>query len=851
MKKTLFILLLLMVRLGISAQTPVIGIVVDEQGEPLPGVIIRHCDAKTFKYVSHASSDADGKFSIRASKENLLVFSLFGYQKDTIKVASLETPTRVVLRESAVALKEVTVKATKVKERGDTVSYLVGAYANANDRSIGDVLAKMPGFDVDKSSGRISYEGKPISNFYIEGLDMLDKKYGIATNTLPQGDVATVEVMRNHQPIRVLDDFTFSNNAAVNLRMKDKAKSHWIGTASGGLGESADGLLWKFEGLALRIKSDWQTMFSYKTNNTGLNLTKESAFLIDDSENCGFPALTDFISLSSPAASSLSQDRYLKNRSHAATINLLKRIDDASQLTFQLTYDNFFNKAHGSRRTEYLLANGTHRVIDNIKDWRNTQNILSGSLKYEHNSEKSYLKNTLSTNLLWEKQTLDETGSHPHYQQANVPEFEVKDNVYLIRRFGKHLVSFYSNNVFRQNPQHLTVDSLRQNVRQRFFATDTYLTGGLKIKKLSLSLRMGIKAMTNHLTASAVGVPDSLGVLNEQSHFTAAMLYVRPSMEYVSHGLTWSLAVPFEQTYYKYSEEDGVNKFSVSPTAGLRWEVTPRLSMGLYGNISTSPIDYNRFHESIILQDYLNITRGYLGYERETSKSVRYSISYRNALKGTHALLSVQRSFNTNPYTLSRDFLGDYVVAGTVDASSKSKGWTANAFLTQTLGFWGSKLSFRTIYMHNDSYLMQNEELLPSAFSSLNTSLTLNTSPWKDMSVSYSARFDRYSSSSQDTRTAFNSWHHVLNVTIPIKQFKVQLVEELNNNQISSDTYKHTFFSDIILGFKGKHLDYELKASNLLNNETYAYSVAGNLMSYTSSSEIRGREILLTVYLKR
>ena len=90
-----------------------------------------------------------------------------------------------------------------------------------NDRSIGDVIAKMPGFDVDKSTGKISYEGKPISKFYIEGLDMLGGKYGTATNTLPQGEVGSVQVLRNHQPIRVLEDFTFTDDAAVNIKNAD------------------------------------------------------------------------------------------------------------------------------------------------------------------------------------------------------------------------------------------------------------------------------------------------------------------------------------------------------------------------------------------------------------------------------------------------------------------------------------------------------------------------------------------------------------------------------------------------------------------------------------------------------
>lgn len=54
------------------------------------------------------------------------------------------------------------------------------------------------------ASGKISYQGKAISKFYIEGLDMLGGQYGLATKNIKADDVASVQVYENHQPIRVL-----------------------------------------------------------------------------------------------------------------------------------------------------------------------------------------------------------------------------------------------------------------------------------------------------------------------------------------------------------------------------------------------------------------------------------------------------------------------------------------------------------------------------------------------------------------------------------------------------------------------------------------------------------------------
>lgn len=105
--------------------------------------------------------------------------------------------------------------------------------------------------------------------------------------------------------------------------------------------------------------------------------------------------------------------------------------------------------------------------------------------------------------------------------------------------------------------------------------------------------------------------------------------------------------------------------FSVSPLLNVRWDVTSRFAMGLNGSYHIEPLDYNRFYGSLILQDYLTLNQGYLGYEMIKNKSLRYTILYRNALKGTHLVTSVTRRFTENPYTMTQKFIGDYIAWGT------------------------------------------------------------------------------------------------------------------------------------------------------------------------------------------
>lgn len=854
--KTLKIIciLIFLSTLSVSAQTDITGKVVDDHGEPLPSVIIKRY-TQVHKLGGYTSSGSDGSFSIKAETGDSLIFSMLGFKTQRVAISSNMKPLTIRMSDGAIELREVKVKSDKVHEHGDTISYIVGAYANSNDRSIGDVIAKMPGFDVDKSTGKISYEGKPISKFYIEGLDMLGGKYGTATNTLPQGEVGSVQVMRNHQPIRVLEDFTFTDDAAVNIKMKNSAKTHWVTSwkAGGGYGSAHEGYdkgRWLFEGFGLRLKSDFQTMLTYKTNNTGTDVSRESTnlFSLDDLFS---DQPKDFIRLSAPSASNLSRERSLMNRSHAFTANVMKRINVDSQVNFQLVYNNERDKAWGDRRTEYILTNGS-RVISNAQAWRSNTNDLYALLKYEHNSAKSYLRNSLSGDMTWLSQHLDETGTYSHAQHALLPMFDFRDNLYVIRRYGNTLISFYSNNSVQQRPQHLYVDStLQQNLSQRFYSTDTYASGGWKLGRFSLSMQLGVKGLLRYLTANAYGLPDSIGSTGDKSHFGYAKLYASPQLEYNAKDFKFSLAVPFESSYYKYSEDNGRNRFDVSPSLHVRWDATSRLMMSLRGSYSVEPLDFNRFYGSMIMQDYLYLSQGYTGYDVATSKTVAYTLSYRNSLQGTHLMARLSRSFDTTPYTLSREFAGDYIIIGTTPVKTNSNSWNATLMYQQGLPFLNGKFSLRGLYNHTDSKMYQDGLVSPATYNVLSTGASLYLSPYTDMSIDYSLQYTYDDMRPENGhKTSFNNWQHTAKIIIPAGKLRFTLKGEYDHNQLMPSKYKDIFFADAIVGLTTRHIDYELGLNNLFNKQSYSRSTVANLTTLRSETMLRGREFLLTLVYK-
>src|SRR5699024_6873654 len=95
--------------------------------------------------------------------------------------------------------------------------------AQPEDRSVGDVLRRMPGIDIG-DDGTIYYNGKPIENLYIHGDDLMNGRYGLATKAIRKEDIKAIDVIRNHQPIKVLQNKIYTNKTAINLILKDENK---------------------------------------------------------------------------------------------------------------------------------------------------------------------------------------------------------------------------------------------------------------------------------------------------------------------------------------------------------------------------------------------------------------------------------------------------------------------------------------------------------------------------------------------------------------------------------------------------------------------------------------------------
>lgn len=220
-------LLLLPFGLYVSAQQQVTGVVADSATqEPLPMAAVTLM--RGGKPVAFTNADDKGAFSIAVKAGDSLSVSFLGYRKHTVRV-SPGHHVSIQMAPEAFELREVQVKSGRIAGLRDTISYDLSKFADKRDNSLKDVLKKLPGVDVDKN-GKISFNGKDISRFTVEDLDLTGGRYDRLNETLKPEDVDRAEVIQHDQPVKALRDKVFTDDVAMNIKLKPGARDKWMAT---------------------------------------------------------------------------------------------------------------------------------------------------------------------------------------------------------------------------------------------------------------------------------------------------------------------------------------------------------------------------------------------------------------------------------------------------------------------------------------------------------------------------------------------------------------------------------------------------------------------------------------------
>lgn len=858
--KKLFVICLLSISNSFFAvaQTDVCGKVIStEDNEPLvsASAIVQDASGKIIKF---ATTAPDGSFSMHlpSIKGYVLKVSMLGYAKQSISLENAKFPLTILMEPQSIQLKEVAIKADKIREQGDTVTYYVGSFAQVQDRSIGDVLNRMPGINVSRN-GKIQYQGEDINKFYIEGSDLLGGKYGVATNGIRHEDIGAIEVLENHQPMQVLSGVSFSSKAAINLKLKDKAKVSWNlhGDAGGGLSWLPEGGLWDGEFFAMAVKPSFQSITTISTNNIGEDL---SVYNTDFVNNRKETELERYIDLSLPKVLSLN-DRYVRfNRSFITSTNNLWKLKNGE---FKFNIDYSYNRltADASNVTTYFLEEG-NQVITEKQEGIEREHSLSGKFIYEQNKKTVFINNTLLTNIDWNNIDFNTTGSLTNTQSAELPDYFISNRFKMIKRFKeKHLVTFVSNNEWESLPQTLKIgvngNPYSQYVDDYAFYTQESAAYAFNMKGITISLDGGIKGYWRSMNSELINIPEELpGITNNAIHTNSFTTYVIPKIEYWIRKVDITLNLPVSYAHYSFNKViENHDEAYFSPSLSFTWKPNNRFSGSIRGGLGRSPMNLNMVHSGLIMNNYRTLQSGVDNFYNLSSQNLSGSINYKHTRHGLFANALVMHSWSHLPYMMSQMVYGNYVMYNYKEADNDSKLLLAMGSISKTLDFMSGNFAINGTFTRNSSDLLSQQSLVNSVNTGWSIGGKINGSPCRWLSFDYVIDYYANTITMNETSTPWlSTMTNELSLNIvPTSKWQWEISGMHYCNEIMEDKFKNLFMLDTKLTFKpSKRIELSASLINILNKRHYNYTTYSQLSSFECQRSLRGRQLLFSIIIK-
>ncbi|CAH0303151.1 hypothetical protein SRABI27_04468 [Pedobacter sp. Bi27] len=597
-------LVLLFAAFSVLAQKPIKGMVKDSKGKAIESVNISLKDPEG-NIINFSRTNRNGEFSIALKNDQISGYKIeassIGYKKLSTVVADVNKSYDLVLQNSETALETVTVKnRPSLKANGDTLNYRPSDFADKQDRSIGDVLKKMPGIEVAEN-GKISYNGKAISNLYVDGDNLLDDKYNIGTKSIPQSAVDKVQVIQNDQPIKMMRKNNMSDDVALNLVIKDDAKLKVMGDATVGAGmpDRFDENL-----TAMLFNKKLKFINNIKGNNIGndpgIDLTSHN--LSDYLKRLDNDKPSGLLSTGAAGVPSLPQSRYLFNKAGLINLNNLYKFNQDLQLRANLSY------LYDQRDQQYSKFSETY-LSDQIISYSESQNNainpqkLRTQFNLNGNAEKYYLNNNfvldyapyktssgfvinnVAANQILRQETLDISNEF-NYRKKLKSEDVINLYSYLNRTTQPETLNItpgLNADILNNGNSYL---GLNQYIKIPTWYTNNYASFAFVKNNFVQTYKAGFNVQQQQLNTELYRTQN-----NQQTELVSGnavndldwlktKLYADATYEFTNDKLKTGLSLPLSYNQIKYSDEvnqldKSLHKLFLNPSFNFKYQTSP------------------------------------------------------------------------------------------------------------------------------------------------------------------------------------------------------------------------------------------------------------------------------------
>ncbi len=828
-------------RAQVAVQGTVRDSVTHERLELASVTVMRHGKPLTF-----TKTDGQGRFRLSMKsieKGDVLSVTYLGYRKCTVALGTGEKDLLVEMSPSEFALKEILVRGGPVTGKADTVTYDLSRFADQRDNSLKDILKKLPGVAIDKSGG-ISVNGKAITRFTVEGLDLTGGRYGKLNETLKAKDVKSAEVIKHDQPVKALQGKVFSDDVAMNIKLKDGAKDKFMFTLSPAallhlpLKETTAG----GKADALQIGKKRQQMYDVEYDRTGSDLSMSHHQLSSSSLSSQRSGITAPQWFNLPSLDAPIDDHRLRfNNSHDWNFRHVRKNEKGEETRLYAGYLHTTENQTTSRSAHYYIDG--RQPVTTTED--QSLHLSKDRLRMDYNRNLNEEKKYGNHYILAEASQADgramlngsATGSTAPGEEGDAKNSRLSQRVksseiHLQHTFSRmfvydrHLLSLHSNAEFFHSPSRLEVDGSEYKLTSTLWHTKNDLEWVGNRSFTSTSLKAGVEA-------------EHLNVNGGNTHFSLCAV---PYHEIRKGAATWRFRMPVAWERYADHARSFLN---VSPSMRLNVKKGNRAEWYLYALMSQNSGSLSSFALDNYRCDYRTTVLNNGVIPRTTLFAAGIDYNYKRPVMEWFWVLGAHYSrsrFNTMQDFQIKD--GEYRYR-TVERNHANDVFNARCEMSK--GWYSLRLKTRLALGYQGVKGQQLSGNRPIGFRShsVSTSPEIVFSPsWCDVTYSSSFSVSRLNTDDVDLQTLWN-WRQSLSLTMTFGKMDCSLSAVHYHNELQSAPPLNTLLADASVVWRMKKLRLSAELRNLFNHRNYIVTSYSGVGSHTGHYHLRPREIFL------
>ncbi len=824
------------------------------------------------KIESYAITDINGRFSIKYKSISDTIFlnlSHINYSRKLIGIDNFSNNHIFKLSPQKNTLSEVTVKSLPITKNGDTISYKVERFISKDDRVIGDLIKRLPGIAV-AANGLITFNGKAISNYYIEGLDLLEGKYNLANNNINIEAVDKVQILENNQPIKVLDSNSVVTNPALNIKLKSNAvnKVYKNIETTAGLDTS---ILFGINFKLMRFAPKKQYLGGAKTNNYGDNYENDIVehYTLDNIDELKKTENKEsFLNMQNPTPPIISKTYSTLNKTSFVYYNGLKLLNNSKQLKYTIDFYKDNQNFYFNKTSNYYLPNNIITIIEN-QNTNAMRYLLRGSVKYVINRPGLYLSNKLKISVDKENDLNSIESTNPIVQKLSSDFLIASNDLMLYKKIGKKLVQAnsyfsYSNlpaqvqispGIFTDLYNHsLPYDLFVQSASIKNFKT----TNSFSFKENFLGLLHKFNFLISYENAllksearinynnKEIALSDSFRNNLSMSNFFTE---VSNTMSYNKKRLTISVTLPIQ--IGNIVTENGLNSYDKSfvffnPSAQVNYKISQYFDLG-FNSLFKKEIGKNATNATgIIARSYRNLQQGQTTIPIEEIKPLSLSLSYKNIRKSIFGFVNTSILYSKSNLNFDQQYLGFTLINKYTTVANSFKSTFIVANISKYFRDIQLNVSLNTSLSGNRLNVILNSKNLVLKNNTTNYTFTTNTRAIKKTYIEITTQYISSGSKLQNqfSEKPFKQFNNSFTVSRSLGKL-ISIKNVINYYSSNLKQNNNWVFIDLGVNAKFKKCDLSIAANNLGNYKNFMWAEIGENTIIKNEYKLRGRNILL------